>query len=144
MIFNRYGDPTDLLNLRGASHTELWVNQQDLLGEAARAWEPLDEKGVSRRTDDEARLALSRRFLGDFVLREVQLVQDRTTGGLVPQAKTLIAYMLASAAMMIEAATPMRRCEWCGHWFGIADVRARFCSVSCRNSAHRHKNKDQR
>ena len=99
---------------------------------------------MSYRTNDEQRLREPRNFLGEWPVSYARLVQDRKTGGLVPRADTLMAYMSISAAMMVAAATPMKRCAHCNHWFGFHDIRAQFCSVSCRNSAHRAKKQETR
>ncbi len=93
---------------------------------------------MSHQTKNEQRLREARNFLGEWPV-VTRLIQDRTTGALVPRAETLADYMTISAAMMVAAATPMKRCVHCDHWFGFNDLRMQFCSVSCRNSAHRAK-----
>ena len=136
-FYRRYGDPLGLLAEEGASDTGFWRNYQALLLTAAQAWEPVDAEGISHRTNDAARIKEARWFLRNVPRIHVEMEQDRTTGNTVPVAKTLADYMLLSASQMLAANMPMRRCGWCSHWFGLTDARSLYCSVACRNAAHR-------
>lgn len=150
MITWRYGipdesdrDPNETLPKRGFSTTTAWITYQNMLGIAARAWEEPSADGVRRLTTDERRLREARDFLGEWPV-VTRLVQDRTTGGLIPKADTLADYMMISAAMMLAEGTEMRRCAWCGHWYGLYDQRMQFCSAACRKAAHRAKKQELR
>lgn len=137
----RHGDPFGKLAADAPIDTGHWKNLAALLYAAARAWEPPADDGVSRLTEDRERLGLARWFMGEGagipLLRDVTFSQDRNTGGLVPVASSLAAFMAASAAAHLAAATPMRICAECGDYFALGRTDARFCSIRCQVAHHR-------
>jgi hypothetical protein len=52
---------------------------------------------------------------------------------LVPEPKTLGAYLWLSAAESVRERHRFRKCECCDGWFAIQRTDARFCSAACRN-----------
>ena len=159
MFLRRYGDP---LGLPGAPESLVpqWNELHTMLRNAARGWEPEDQDGISRLTRDASRLQRARFFLAEderlpgqgakVSFYDVGLEPDRKTGAPVRRARTLSAFMLVSAAEMLNAGSrpgawpagaPMRRCAYpeCRHWTDASHGLTRYCSNACRLAAHRRK-----
>jgi hypothetical protein len=125
----RRGDP------HGDRHTGHWLNLQAVLGTATRAWEPEDAGGFSQLTTDHSRLAVANQFLGADrrpFADDLEVVRDPSGPGFALAAKSLAAFMAASAASALSRKVAMRRCEHCSSWFEAARRDVRFCSASCR------------
>lgn len=125
----RRGDPY------GDRHTGHWLNLQALLLAAARAWEPEDDSGFSLPTTDRGRLSLADQFLGAEgvpLARAFEVIRDPSGPGFAFEAKSLAAFMAASAADALSRKIAMRRCQHCRSWFEAPRRDVRFCSASCR------------
>jgi hypothetical protein len=133
----RHGDPLSHLD-RGsrASTSEPWPALMDALDRIADAWEPSDPSGISFVSADRDRLDVARRALQQLAptdeggLPDIELIaQDR---GLVPRARTLRAFMVASAASALRRGVAMRKCARCNDFFELKRADAVFCSGSCQ------------
>ena len=133
-FIRRRGDPQGLLDVGAETHTGTWVNLTAVLKTAAQAWEPEDGKGVSRLTTDPQRLRYANWFIREKkpFLGDLEAVPDPEGPGLALRARSLQAFMTASAASALERRVAMRRCDHCGSWFEAIRKDARFCSGSCR------------
>ncbi len=98
---------------------------------AAQAWGPLDSDGLSRPVA--ARLKTSRSFLEGFP------VTVKLKDGITPVAMNLRDFMYVSAAFMLDAEVPMRRCVECGSWLAATHQRTRYCSNACLVRASQRK-----
>ncbi|MCR5875703.1 hypothetical protein LRS10_16935 [Phenylobacterium sp. J426] len=132
----RRGDPAGVLSPTNPVSTtaEAWVSLRALLRAAARAWEPGRENAESRyghggvSPSDAVREFLG--ALGPGWTDELSVTYD----GLQPVtvARTLRAFMLASAMASLRHRAPMRWCAYCHSWFHPARTDARFDTASCR------------
>jgi hypothetical protein len=146
----RHGDPLGHLdNGKLVSTNADWPALQDPLGDIAAAWDQPDAGGVSHISRDLQRLAEAQDALHGLA------DPDRLTGaglpdiewiaqgrGLVPRAKTLQAFMIASAASALERGIAMRRCRKCSDWFELRRSDAVYCSGSCQ-AAHSKQRAEQ-
>ena len=141
----RRGDPDGLLSAKSPIHTGPWYNLRDTLGRAALAWEPEDAAGVSRITTDRARLHYADYFLENSnypaVLRNLEPVLDPIGTGFALRARTLAAFMMASAVSALERRIDLRRCAHCRSWLELNRKDIRFCSGSCRTFHSQKKEK---
>jgi hypothetical protein len=132
----RRGDPDGLLDASTETHTGHWYNLRTVLGTAAQAWEPADAAGISRLTADRGRLEYANFFVRnpDYpVVKDLEPVPDPAGPGFAFRARTLAAFMTASAASALERRIAFRRCDHCRSWFEANRKDARFCSGSCRS-----------
>jgi hypothetical protein len=154
---SRHGDPSGALNNAHAAgeplvtETSSWFQFIFWLARAAAAWDPPDAEGISRRSDDAARLAEA--WTGVGLLAPLDLpkppgnaeyvITTRAVGKgpFVIQAKTLRMFMVLSAGAMLDAATPMRTCNYCGDWFDVRRKGAGYCSPACQATDYQIKAK---
>ena len=138
-FIRRYGDPIGRLPEK--SDTLHWARIQVNLGLLASAWDPEDAEEISHRTTNEDRLTHIRSLFANPDTGPTGSVDFRfdRTGTLRFEPRTLEIFMTVSAMLMFQMRMPMRRCSHCDDWYGITDVRARFCSNACRNAAQRVK-----
>jgi hypothetical protein len=110
----------------------------------AQAWtDPNDPDSVSYISDDRARLTAAQDALYELArpdrngLPDIEwIAQGRR---LVPRARTLRAYMIASAAIALERGSPMGRCRYCDDWFEQRRTDALYCSGSCQAAGYKLK-----
>ena len=114
-----------------------------MLSAAVEAWEPVDAAGISSFTADQGRLKYANFFVRDFghVAKELEPVLDPVGPGFAFRARTLAAFMVASAASALERRIAFRRCDHCRSWFEAGRKDARFCSGSCRSFHSQQKEK---
>jgi hypothetical protein len=138
----RRGDPDGLLDASTETHTGYWYNLYSVLCTAAQAWEPEDAAGISRLTTERDRLQYANLFVRnlEYVAKDLEPVLDPAGPGFAFRARTLAAFMTASAASALERHIAFRRCDHCRSWFEVNRKDARFCSGSCR-SFHSQKEK---
>jgi hypothetical protein len=130
----RRGDPFGQLAPDGTQiSTREWLGLKAVFGQAAAAWNPWPDEGVSRFRPD--MLEFAERFLhppnlGTEWTSQLNVVYR----GLLPvlSTKVLAAYMCAAAAASLRAGLDMRRCDYCSSWFTLHYANARQCSASCR------------
>jgi hypothetical protein len=140
--FGRDHEGRDLFLPRGTSTTAKWPELQDSLRRIAAAWEAPDESGVSRVTRDPRRLREAQDALAELAPAETGLpdllwvAQGRR---LVAKARTLRAFMIASAASALERGIAMRTCAKCFDWFELRRSDAKFCSGSCQAAASKRR-----
>jgi hypothetical protein len=136
----RLGQPLGEDPKPGTNH---WFGLQVTLKTIAAAWSAADTEGISV-IDDDARWTEAKymwRFTnGDAIGRDLELIPDPDEKRpFVVRAKTLGAYMEASAVSSLYRRAQMRTCARCGSWFEFAKAHARYCSLSCRAMAHDHR-----
>jgi hypothetical protein len=155
----RHGDPFGHLD-RGPTHpnrpptssTELWPALMDALNQIADAWEdPSDPNGISFVTDDRDRLEVAQRALYELARPDKGGLQDKEGRqdiewiaqgrGLVPRARTLRAFMIASAASALRRGIAMKKCAYayCGDWFELRRTDAFYCSGSCQAADYKQR-----
>src|SRR5262245_47679747 len=137
----RRGDPYGEINRKGGTaDTAKWMALTSYLFQLAQAWDPEDDDGVSRRSNDAARLNPALAFWRQFVLPDyvrADLEPDPDGGAeVVLRAKTLGSFMALSAGSALARAIPMRRCQHCTSWLEAPRKDIRFCSGSCRALFH--------
>jgi hypothetical protein len=139
----RRGDPDGLLDASTETHTGYWDNLHSVLWTAAQAWEPEDAAGISSLTADRERLQDANLFVRTFgnVAKDLEPVLDPAGPGFAFRARTLAAFMTASAASALERQIAFRRCDHCRSWFEANRKDARFCSGSCRSFHSQQKEK---
>jgi hypothetical protein len=140
----RRGDPAGLLDANTETHSGRWYMLQSVLFAAAHAWEPEDAAGISRLTADAGLLRYANSFVGtpDYsFVRDLEPVRDPAGPGFAFRARTLEAFMVASAASALERGIAFRRCDHCRSWFEFNRKDARFCSGSCRSFHSQQKEK---
>src|SRR5262249_2593928 len=115
-----------------------WLPLAIALQQAARAWEAPDEAGVSYFTRDRARRVEAALFLDQPVaqaaLQKVKPTRDPDGFAVAFRTDKLDGFLIMQAALALERALPMTRCQVCGSWFDIRrpNRAPRFCSASCR------------
>jgi hypothetical protein len=73
-----------------------------------------------------------RRF-GERYAPELKLIPDPNMyAAWALRAKTLQAFMVASAADHLTRQVRMKRCLQCSSWFELSNAKLKFCSSSCR------------
>jgi hypothetical protein len=140
----RRGDPDGLLDASTEHHTGYWYMLFSVLSAAVHGWEPEDAAGISHlTTTDPGRLRYANSFVRDFghVAKDLEPVLDPAGPGFAFRARTLAAFMVASAASALERGVAFRRCDHCRSWFEFVRKDARFCSGSCRAFHSRQKEK---
>jgi hypothetical protein len=134
----RHGDPFGGLERVRAGSTEHWPSLKTALERIAQAWEPSDR--ISRISNDPKRRATAREALYELArpdragLADIELVANEDR--LVPRARTLQAFMIASAASALERDITMRVCQHCKDYFELRKSVAVFCSGSCQAAAY--------
>lgn len=132
-----HGDPWLNLDVGERSHTLAWKPLAVVLAEFAAAWGPAGKDGVSRVAADQHGFKRAEMALRDRAVPltdHLEVLPDPKGGlGLVVRAKSLAAFMSASAASALHRRVPMRRCQHCGDWMEAIRRDARFCSSSCRS-----------
>ena len=146
----RHGDPDGLLDEASSpteriSTTAGWGAVQDGLACIANAWDERDSDlvyrlGKDRQRLDEAEDALRSladpyRRSGRRGLADVDFVAHGRA--LVPEARSLRAFMVASAASALRHSTPMRICAHCHDFFELRRTDAFFCSGTCQAAESR-------
>jgi hypothetical protein len=136
----RRGDPAGKLAPDQTIHTGLWSPLLNILQTARLCWEPRDNLEISRFIADDERVALFLKQLPADWTETIEGKMGLTYRGLtpVPVAKTLTAYLVASAISSIRRRVSMRRCQYCSSWFELHRRAAVFCTPSCR-AAHFNK-----
>ena len=130
----RFGDPAGDLEPRRDAVTKDWPALKSCLALFAQAWEPPDSDGISRITDDAARLLLTTELtVGIFkpFLKGDAIIPKIVQHGFALEFKTLGGFMIASASLHFVDRQQMRRCQVCRRWFPIRRRTARFCSAAC-------------
>lgn len=148
---NRRGDPSDTLEREGISNSTRFHLLASGLREVAEAWDAPGEDGLSH-AGDPSRIEAAMRRLSALASelpspdgRNVVVPDNGLIGfdvilsgapplGLSIRARTLAAYLYASASHCLTERIAMRRCNHCLCWFDASSRRAgaRFCSASCR------------
>lgn len=137
----RYGDPEGELAPACPVHTGLWYPLMTVLALFRNAWSEPDREGISRALPDP-------NAFGGWSVEQAKMLVNQTDVRVTFEPKPVARcahlgdYMIASAAFMLENKTPMRRCDQCGHWYGLQRRTGRFCSGECRSAAARLR-KDQ-
>jgi hypothetical protein len=141
-LVGRYGDP---MAREGAPVPDVfsskqWKPLQDVLKTAAATWTDksswIAEKGLSENLlfpdHDERRLAAMRAIdaFGPITIRT-----ETGAHALGLRVSSLADHLQLSARIMLGAATPMRRCDYCGFWLAADHKATRFCDAVCRNNA---------
>jgi hypothetical protein len=132
-FLQRRGDPLGLLAPSRQISTCDWYQLRGMLGAPAVLWDPVpDETGVSHFRPENLPVVLG---LFDSKHKwpwtnDLSVVYRNAIPG--QHAKTLAAYMWASAAASLRGRRPMRRCDFCHSWFTLNRSDARWCSGSCR------------
>ena len=130
----RRGDPFDLLAPGRQISTCDWYPLSGVLRAAAQLWDPHpDAAGVSHFHPEYSLPAAQGLFdsqRGWPWANAISVIYRNAIAG--QHAKSLAAYMWASAAASLRDRRPMRRCEFCSSWFTLNRSDARWCSGSCR------------
>lgn len=149
----RRGDPSGSLERDGKTKISWseWI--ADGLRPVAEAWPSAGADGVSRISDDQWRIRAAQAHLrilaprmpdrdgfnrlsyhGEWIGLDVIAGDDASPLGLTISARTMAAYLLASANYCLAKRTTMRRCQYCAGWFNASVRRsdAGFCSGSCQ------------
>src|SRR6516165_10647291 len=148
----RHGDPFGQLDQERArlypppfGTNRLWPDLGATFGKIAQAWEPLDPNGISFISDNPERLEVAQRALRELAppgphekgLEDIEwIAQGR---GLVPRARTLRAFMIASAASALRRGVAMKKCAYCGDWFELRRTDAFYCSGSCQAADYKQR-----
>lgn len=131
----RHGDPFGELERDRAGSTEHWPALKTALEGIAQAWEP-----SGRISNDPARRLTAREALYELArpdktgLADIELVANEDR--LVPRARTLRAFMIASAASALERGITMRVCQYCLDYFELRKSSALYCSGSCQAAGY--------
>jgi hypothetical protein len=142
-FLQRRGDPLGQLAPGGKQiSTHHWRDLKGVLERAVVAWDPQpDADGLSRFRVEKLRSAEHM-----FDRAEHPVPTDIAATGwardlgaeygndITPtlRARTLAAYLCASAAASVRGGLDMRRCDYCSSWFTLHYANARQCSASCR------------
>ena len=131
-FIKRYGDPDSALSPKQTVYTYQWRKLILLLYSFNIAWQSPDEDGISRVGPT-----------GQLIVTDVQGFNERYLKGVRPttdvngvmrfSCEKLAEYMAVSAMLMLQEETAMRRCDVCGHWYGLQRITAKVCSDTCRN-----------
>jgi hypothetical protein len=130
---------------RGKVVTSQWFPLAEALRQAALAWGPVDEFGVSHflaAKRDEANAFLAHPAAATALDDQVKYIADPDRGGLADKAKGLAGFLAFSAAQAIERGLTMTKCKWCGFWFEIRRPARtpEYCSPACRTMRHQSRN----
>jgi hypothetical protein len=113
-----------------------WLVLQDELKRIAAAWDEPNAAGVHLISRDPERLGAAQDALYELArpdkagLSDIEWIAQGT--GLVPRARTLRAFMVASAASALRRGIAMRTCQTCGEFFELRRSDAVYCSGSCQ------------
>jgi hypothetical protein len=132
----RHGDPLGDLDSRRVGTNANWPALTDALYSIAQAWDPPDPSKTSFMSNDPERIAAAQAALYELARPDQQGLLDiewiAQESALVPRAKTLRAFMIASAASALRRGIAMRICALCGDWFELRRADAVYCSGSCQ------------
>ena len=111
------------------------AHSENCLALFAQAWDPPGSDGISRVTDDKARLLIAAEVavgcLRTIFLGPDAIIPKIDPDGFELEFQNLGGFLLASAADHLVDRQPMRRCQVCSRWFPIRRTTARFCSAAC-------------
>jgi hypothetical protein len=156
MIFlTRHGDPFGHLDgepydrdkglflPRGHTFSAKWSALQDELKRIAAAWDEPDSNGVYLISRDPQRLGAAQDALYELAPPDKTGLPDfewiAQGRGLVPRARTLRAFMIASAASALQRGIKMRVCACCHEFFELRRSDALYCSGSCQAAHYKQK-----
>jgi hypothetical protein len=134
----RHGDPFGHLDQDQdrISTNRQWPGLQGALMRIAAAWDAPDASGTSRISRDPERFQAACDALYELArpdkagLPDVEWVAQGA--GLVPRARTLKAFMIASAASALKRRIAMRTCRKCGEFFEVHRSDTVYCGGSCQ------------
>jgi hypothetical protein len=128
--------------------TGSWTDLQSPLRFVADYWTAPDSEGISRIAMTHVqRVAIVTMLIGVPHFHDLESFPRIDDHGRVHEgrrAKNLAAFMVGSALANINADMPMRRCDRCRDWYGIARAGQRFCSPSCRSLTNAPKTKGKK
>jgi hypothetical protein len=137
----RHGDPFGDLDRESRTGTnDRWPALKTALADIAQAWDPLDND-TSHISEDPHRRTLAQHALYELArpdkagLGDIEVIAQGDA--LVLRAKTLQAFMIASASSALRRGIAMRICQYCGDWFELRRSDATFCSASCVAAGHK-------
>jgi hypothetical protein len=128
-----------------AGGSEPWPALALALDAIAGAWDPLDPNAISFLGDDRDRLEVAQRALYELARPDKEGLPDiewiAQGRGLVPRARTLRAFMIASAASALRRGVAMKKCAYahCGDWFELRRTDAFYCSGSCQAADYKQR-----
>jgi hypothetical protein len=109
----------------------------------AGAWDPLDPNAISFISDDRDRLEVAQHALYELARPDKEGLQGiewiAQGRGLVPRARTLQAFMVASAASALRRDVAMKKCAYCDDWFELRRTDAFYCSGSCQAADYKQR-----
>jgi hypothetical protein len=133
----RHGDPLGDLDSGSPVGTNAhWHALTDALQNIGQTWDPADPSKTSFMSNDPERIAAAQAALYELArpdkqgLLGVELIAQGSA--LVRRARTMRAFMVASAASALERGIAMRICARCGDWFELRRADAVYCSGSCQ------------
>jgi hypothetical protein len=139
-FLQRWGDPTDD-NQRDPAYqptTATWSNLQNVLHTAATGWDPPQADGVCEFTRDAERARFAQ-YIGAFgspMLLDNLVAAVLPDGALGYRARTTRAYLTGTAILAVQNRVAMRCCDRCSGWYEVRRRGGRFCSATCRATAH--------
>jgi hypothetical protein len=136
-FIKRKGCPFGELGPDQPTDTGDWPSVAAWLIPIAQLWGAPGEDGVSLiNISDEQRGRITKEIVeaplfqrgvqSDIWIDESGTLRSKMT------ARSLAAYMLASAVGFVQLRQPMAICQQCGDWFGLQRAGTKFCSASCR------------
>jgi hypothetical protein len=146
----QHGDPFGYLDIEPTQPNrsphgtnQPWFALKAALREIAQAWDPLDPNEISFISNDPERLTVAQQALYELArpdkagLKDIEwIAQGR---GLVPRARTLQAFIIASAASALRRGIAMRVCRYCADWFELRRTDAVYCSGSCQAADYKQR-----
>ena|SRR5215831_3856458 len=155
-FIKRHGDPFGYLdrepdrpNQPPAGTNAEWPALKAALGKIAQAWDPLDPNEISFISDDRDRLKVAERALQELAppdpdldpdergLKDIEwIAQGRR---LVHRARTLRAFMIASAASALWRSIAMKKCAYCDDFFELKRADAVYCRGSCQAADYKQR-----
>jgi hypothetical protein len=140
----RHGDPVGYLDRGERAGTNApWPALRAALFGIAQAWDALDPNEISSISRAPQRLALAQDALYELARPDKNGLQDiewiAQGRSLIPRARTLQAFMIASAASALKRGVAMRICRRCGDWFELGRTDALYCSGSCQAADHKQR-----
>jgi len=149
-FIKRHGDPFGYLDLEPARPNQPpagtnaeWPALKAALREIAQAWDPLDPNEISFISNDRDRLEVAQRALYELARPDKEGLQDvewiAQGRGLVPRARTLRAFMIASAASALRRGIAMKKCAYCDDFFELKRTDAIYCSGSCQAADYKQR-----